>query len=91
VRGPIQYGANIGAIAVYLVSQQLLPLARACEVMEDLLGIAMSEATLQALIARCSTNLDTVEEQIKQALGQAEVIHCQRLRNSGSSNFLVKQ
>lgn len=75
VRAPIQYGASIGAIAVYLAEQQLLPLARACEVMQDLLGIAMSEATLQGLIARCSRNLETVEEQIKQALRQAEVIH----------------
>jgi transposase len=65
----------MGAIAVYLVEYHLLPLARACEVMEDLLGMAMSEATVQGLIARCSTNLETVEEQIKHALRQAEVIH----------------
>jgi transposase len=75
VRAPIQYGATIGAIAVSVVEQQLLPLARACEVMEDLLDMAMSEATLQGLIARCSRNRETVEEQITQALRQAEVIH----------------
>src|SRR5436853_3271667 len=46
VRAPIQYGPRIGAIAVYLTQQQLVPLARACEVMEDLLGISMSEGTL---------------------------------------------
>src|SRR5512133_3021085 len=43
VQAPIQYGPNVGATAVYLVEQQLLPLARACEVMSDLLGIQMSE------------------------------------------------
>jgi transposase len=74
VRAPIQYAASIGAIAVYLVEQHLLPLARACEVMQDLLGIAMSEATLQGLIARCSRNREPVEALIKQALRQAEVI-----------------
>lgn len=75
VRAPIQYGPRIGAIAVYLTQQQLVPLARACEVMEDLLGIAMSEGTLCELIARCARTLLAVEEQVKEALVQAEVIH----------------
>jgi transposase len=34
VRAPIQYGPRIGAIGVYLTQQQLLPLARACQMME---------------------------------------------------------
>jgi transposase len=46
VQAPIQYGPNVGATAVYLVEQQLLPLARACEVMWDLLGVQMSEGTV---------------------------------------------
>jgi transposase len=75
VRAPVQYGPTIGAIAVYLTQQQLLPLARACEVMEDLLGIAMSEGTLCELIGRCAKTLAPVEEQVKQALVEADVIH----------------
>ncbi len=43
VQAPVQYGPHIGATAVYLVEQQLLPLARNCEVMRDLLGVQMSE------------------------------------------------
>ena len=54
VRAPVQYGPTIGAIGVYLVQQHLLPLARTCEVMEDLLGISMSEGTLCELMARCA-------------------------------------
>ena len=75
VRAPVQYGSTIGAMAVYLVQQHLLPLARVCEVLHDLLGLTMSEATVQGLIKRCATSLEAVEEQIKQALRQAEVIH----------------
>lgn len=75
VRAPIQYGSNIGAIAVYLVQQHLLPLARTCEVLQDLLGVSMSEATLCSLIERCAQNLVGVETQIKEALVQSEVIH----------------
>jgi transposase len=75
VAAPMQYGPMIGAVAVYLVQQQLLPLARAAEVMADLLGVQMSEGTICTLIGRCATNLADVEQQIKEALVQAEVLH----------------
>jgi transposase len=38
VQAPIHYGPNVGAAAVYLVEQQLLPLARTSELMSDLQG-----------------------------------------------------
>ncbi len=75
VGAPVQYGPAIGAIGVYLVQQQLLPLARACEVMEDLLGVAMSEGTLCELISRCALSLIDVEQQVKAALREVEVLH----------------
>jgi transposase len=75
VQAPIQYGPNVGASAVYLVEQQLLPLGRACEVMGDLLGVQMSEGTIWELIKRCAGQLATVEQQIKAALIRSEVIH----------------
>src|SRR6266567_1179024 len=75
VQAPIQYGPHIGATAVYLVQQQLVPLARACEVMWDLLGVQMSEGTVSDLIKRCAGQLVSVEQQITEALKQAEVIH----------------
>jgi transposase len=75
VRAPVQYGAALGAVGVYLVQQQLLPYERACEVMQDLLGPSMSEKTLQALVQRCAEQLGPVEEQIKAALAQAPVLH----------------
>jgi transposase len=75
VQAPVQYGPHVGAMAVYLVQQQLLPLARACEVMGDLLGVHMSEATIWELIKRCAGQLAPVEQQIKEALMESEVIH----------------
>jgi transposase len=75
VQAPVQYGPHVGAMAVYLVQQQLLPLARACEVMGDLLGVHMSEATVSDLISRCARQLIPVEQQIKEALMESEVIH----------------
>ena len=75
VRAPVQYGAAIGAVGVYLVQQQLVPYERACEVIEDLLGAPMSVGTLQGLVARCAAQLAPVEQQIKAALTRAEVLH----------------
>src|SRR5260221_7823488 len=75
VQAPIQYGPQVGATAVYLVQQQLLPLARTCEVLRDLLGVQMSEGTVGDLIKRCAGQLSTVEQQITEALKHAEVIH----------------
>ena len=75
VRAPVQYGPAFGAVAVYLVQQQLVPYERACEVMQDLLGPTMSVGTLQALVQRCAECLEPVEQQLKAALSQVEVLH----------------
>src|SRR5258708_7460354 len=75
VQAPIHYGPNVGATAVYLVEQQLLPLARTCEVLRDLLGVQMSEGTVCDLIKRCGGQLASVEQQITEALKHAQGIH----------------
>lgn len=75
VDAPLQYGMRLGATAVYLVQQQLLPWARACEVLADLVGVQISEGTLASLIERCAENLKEVEEATKQALVKADVLH----------------
>jgi transposase len=75
VSAPMQYGPAFGAVAVYLTQQQFLPYERACDTIQDLLGPAMTVGTLKALVQRCATNLHPVEEQIKEHLKQAEVVH----------------
>jgi transposase len=75
VAAPIQYGPLIGAAAVYLTQQQLLPLERTCEVLRDLVGVQMSEGTVGELIKRTACELAPVEHQIKEALIEAAVLH----------------
>lgn len=74
-RAPIQYGSKLGAIAVYLVEQQLLPWERACEVLHDLLGVHLSQGTLANLLERCANELEPIEVLTKEALKTAEVLH----------------
>lgn len=75
VSAPIQYGPRLGALAVYLTTQQLLPRGRTAEVLKDVLGVQMSEGTLANMIKRTAHVLKPVEQQIKTALSQAKVIH----------------
>lgn len=75
VNAPVQYGPAFAATAVYLVQQHLLPYERTCELLHDLFGHSMSPGALQALIQRCASHLLPVEEAIKTALQEAEVVH----------------
>lgn len=75
VAAPLQYGPRLGAVAVSLVHQQLLPWGRACDILDDVLGAPLSEGTLASLIERCAETLQPVEEPIKEALTSVEVLH----------------
>ncbi len=75
ITAPMQYGPAIGAIGVYLTQQQFLPYERACETIQDLLGPAMTVGTLKAQVERCAHHLKPLEEQIKEHLRKADVLH----------------
>lgn len=75
VEAPVQYGPALGAVAVYLVHQQLLPYERACETMQDLLGPSMTVGTLKALVERCAKQLAPIEELIMTSLRQGKLMH----------------
>src|SRR6266581_1592837 len=49
VEAPVQYGPNVRALGVYLHQYQLVPVARSCELLEDLYDCHISEATRLAL------------------------------------------
>ncbi len=70
-----QYGPRLRALAVYLVDQHLLPYERACEVLADVCGAALSEGTLATWLRQGAAALEPVEAAIKGALGHAAVLH----------------
>src|SRR3989338_2144599 len=45
VRGPVQYGERIQALAVYFAHQHFIPVDRLCQIFEDIFGIALSPGT----------------------------------------------
>jgi transposase len=70
-----QYGPRLRALAVYLVEQQLVPYARARELLADLFGAFVSEGTLIRWVQQGAEVLRPVEEAIKAALIRAPVLH----------------
>jgi transposase len=75
VRARVQYGSSVAAAASLLVAQHLLPLGRAAEVLWDLLGLPIAEATISMHMQRAASILEPVEQQIKEALSQADLLH----------------
>ncbi len=70
-----QYGPRRRALAVYLVEQQLIPYARVRELFADLLGAHVSLGTRTRWVQQGAAALRPVEEQIKDALARAPVLH----------------
>ena len=71
----VQYGEAIKGLALYLMNYQLLPYRRTRELLQDLFGQALSEATLLQAAAFCAQELSDSEGLIKQGLQGAEVAH----------------
>jgi transposase len=87
---PVQYGDRLKALGVYLQDYQLLPAARASELLADLFGDAPCEGTLQAAEATCFAGLATTEGTITAALQAADVGHFDEtsLRVAGHREWL---
>ena len=72
----VQYGPELRALATYLLTYQLLPYARACELLQELYGVSLSPGTLANLLAECHDRLQEPEQRIKAALTTVPVLHC---------------
>jgi hypothetical protein len=74
VDGPVSYGPNLRAVAVYLVVFQHVPVERAALLIADLTGADVSTGWVSAQIARAADALVDVEALIKTLLTLAAVI-----------------
>ena len=75
VNTSVQYGWRIKSLLVYLNQYQLLPYERTCQLVEDLFAHTISQGTLYNWNADCYCNLESTEEQIRQAILASEVVH----------------
>src|SRR6266699_2492275 len=71
----VQYGPMTRAVAVYLQCMHLLPYARTCQILSDLLGTTFSQASLQAALQSGSRHIEPALNVIKTALIDSQVLH----------------
>ena len=72
---PVQYGENMQAFMAYLTNYQLLPLERSTEIIRDICGQEISQGTLVNVNQRIHDKLEGFEEEIKEQIQAAEIVH----------------
>ena len=73
VQAPVQYGPRIKAASVYLNTYQLLPYQRTAEILQDLLGVSCTQATVVNTVNSAAEAARDPVEEIRQLIKQAEV------------------
>lgn len=74
LKAPVQYGANVIAAVCYMSVYQYLPYRRIAVLMRDIYGIALSEGTIDNMLAGCMQKALPAYELIRQKLQQCEVV-----------------
>ena len=75
VTAPVQYGARLAAIGLYLWRGQFLSRDRACQALSDLFGCAPSPGALQSMAKKAAGLVAPAVEAITKVLVRAEVAH----------------
>ena len=74
VGGPVQYGPAVRGFATYLVAGQFLPLARTAELLSEVLGAPISQATVHHWTVAAAAGLDPFLEVLTDRLRAAPVL-----------------
>jgi hypothetical protein len=74
VEGPIQYGPSIITLVSYLSVFQYVPYKRMSQLLEVMLGLRISQGTIDNLLTKASERLSESYEQIHQNLSKVNVV-----------------
>lgn len=90
VTSPVQYGASIQSLLVYLSQYQLLPYERIQELFQDLFNHKLSQATCVRANRYLYDKLEAVETQIAEHIQSNAVVHFDEtgMRVLGKTNWL---
>lgn len=75
VRGPVQYGERVQALAAYFTRQHFMPVDRLSQMFEDIFGVRLSPGTCANVDNKLFQRLDTFEDSLKSYLLAARVLH----------------
>ena len=90
VNAPAQYGPGVKAMAVHLNQYHLVPLARTAQVMQDLYGAQLCQASIQSFAQEAAHALRPTVETIAQAVQRSAVVHADEtgIRITGRLHWL---
>ncbi len=75
VAAPVQYGARIAAVVVYLQHLQFLPEKRLAHLMADLRGVSLTTATIASMSRNCAERLEGFATAVRDHVAAAPVKH----------------
>jgi transposase len=90
VSAPAQYGQGVRALAVYLNQYQLVPEARTCETMTDLLGCSLSDGTVARWVQEAAERLEPTVARIADLVAASRMQHADEtgVRITGQLHWL---
>jgi transposase len=90
VTGPVQYGPGVKTWATYFQTQHFVPVERTAQIIEDLTGQRVAEATLMKAQRECAAAIAPATAAIKAQLRAAPVAHFDEsgLRVAGKLQWL---
>ncbi|WP_233575602.1 IS66 family transposase [Noviherbaspirillum saxi] len=71
----VQYGPNVKALGAHLTQGQMLPYARAAELIQDVYGLCISPGTLVSWVGEASVALQGTADRIAEYLRNAPLLH----------------
>jgi transposase len=75
VTAPVQYGANIAAVVIYLLHFQFLPEKRLAMLMADLFGVHLVTATIAGMSRNCAARFHGFATAVRDHVAAAAVKH----------------
>ena len=90
VADAVQYGPQVRALGVHLTQGQMLPYARAAQLIADIYGLTISPGTLVAWVAEARAALQRTADDIARQLKAAHLVHADEsgLRVAGKLHWL---
>lgn len=74
LKGPIQYGTSVGAFVSYLSVYQHIPYHRITVLLKDLLGLTISEGTVDNMLKRMAQRAQGLYEDIQERIQHSQVV-----------------
>lgn len=75
VRGPVQYGDRVQALAAYFAHQHFVPVDRVCQILQDVFGVDLSPGTCANVDEHLYQHLESFERSLRAYLAASKVLH----------------